>query len=175
MAVLCEAISVIIKVQSIDNFYQGGQEEFKLHIPNSTICSDGELVRVGFMSPQETREYVDELLLSGLQYAPEEFCIETPTGIFSMLDEIRDFDDIIVVDQQKGPMRECSWIEFGHLPINQTGETIAACWLFEGERRGFGLHMSAKDAEEGIEIALPEDWSYENSLSKKFTFKEIEL
>lgn len=82
MAVLCEAISVIIKVSSIDHFYKGGRDEFKKHIPNATMCSDGELVRIGFMSPAEVREYIDELIENGLQFAPEELSVETAKGVF---------------------------------------------------------------------------------------------
>ena len=43
MAVLCAAISVIIK-SSIDTFYAGGWNAFTNNVPNQTICSDGELV-----------------------------------------------------------------------------------------------------------------------------------
>ena len=168
MAVLCEGISVIIKVRSIDEFYDGGREEFKKRIPNSTMCSDGELVRVGFMSPSEVREYVDELIENGLQFAPEELSIETAKGVMSFLNEIREVDDIIVVDQQKGAMIPCDWIEFAHLPIDKEGNTIGACWLFEGERMGYGIHMPA----EGVEISTPDGWSYEGSLSHQFTFIE---
>jgi hypothetical protein len=168
MAVLCEAISVIIKVSSIDQFYKGGREEFKKHIPNSTMCSDGELVRIGFMSPSEVREYIDELIENGLQFVPEELSVETAKGVFSFLEEIREEDDIIVVDQQKGAMIPCGWIEFAHLSIDEEDNKIAACWLFEGERMGYGIHMPA----EGFEISTPDGWSFEGSLSHQFTFIE---
>lgn len=168
MAVLCEGISVVIKVKSIDEFYTGGREEFKKRIPNSTMCSDGELVRIGFMSPDDVKDYIDELIENGLQFTPEDLSIETAKGVMSFLEEIRSDDDIIVVDQQRGAMIPCDWIEFAHLSINDEGNKIAACWLFEGERMGYGIHMPA----EGLEISTPDGWSFEGSLSHQFSFVE---
>lgn len=164
MAVLCEAISVIIKKHSIEKYYRGGWDYFLENIPNSTMCTDEILVRIGFMSPVEVQEYVEELVANGLQFQP-------PT-IGGLSIGLRKKDDITVVDQQKGPMVECGWIEFGHLPVDREGGTISACWLFEGERHGYGIHMPAKDAEEGMEVATPNGWSYESSLSKEYTFVE---
>lgn len=168
MAVLCEGISVVIKVSSIDEFYKGGREEFKKTIPNSTMCSDGELVRIGFMSPPEVRDYIDELIENGLQFMPEELSVETARGVMFFLEEIRDDDDIIVVDQQKGAMIPCDWIEFAHLSIDDKDNKIAACWLFEGERMGYGIHMPA----EGFDISTPDGWSFDGSLSHQFSFVE---
>ena len=168
MAVLCEGISVVIKVRSIDEFYKGGREDFKKRIPNSTMCSDGELVRIGFLSPPEVREYIDELIENGLQFMPEELSVETANGVMSFLEEIRNDDDIIVVDQQKGAMTPCDWIEFTHLSIDDDDNKIAACWLFEGERMGYGIHMPA----EGFDISTPDGWSFEGSLSHQFSFVE---
>ena len=58
MAVLCEAISVIIKKSSIDTFYVGGWNAFTSNVPNQTICSDGELVRIGFFSPKYVEYFI---------------------------------------------------------------------------------------------------------------------
>ena len=38
---------------------------------NSTMCTDGELVRVGFMSPNAVQEYVESLEAGGLQFKEE--------------------------------------------------------------------------------------------------------
>ena len=61
MAVLCEAISVIIKKKPIETNYEGGWNSFMVSIPNATFCTDGELVRVGFFTLGETENYVNEL------------------------------------------------------------------------------------------------------------------
>ena len=49
MAVLVEAISVIVRVDSINEKFPGGWIGFKDHVPNQTLCADNELARVGFI------------------------------------------------------------------------------------------------------------------------------
>lgn len=53
MAVLIEAISVVVRKDAIEKRFPGGWDSFLDEIPNNTLCTDGELVRVGFMSPQD--------------------------------------------------------------------------------------------------------------------------
>jgi len=61
MAVLVEAVSVIIKASAIQEKYPGGWKKFKANLPNRTMCTDGELIRVGFMVPGDARAFVREL------------------------------------------------------------------------------------------------------------------
>ena len=61
MAVLCEAISVVVRRDSIDIYFKGGWVKFQENVPNSTICSDGELVRIGFMDPDSVQKYIEFL------------------------------------------------------------------------------------------------------------------
>ena len=68
MAVLCEAISVVARRDSIDAFYKGGWDTFQNDVPNATMCTDGELVRVGFMSPDAVGIYIEKLEANGLQF-----------------------------------------------------------------------------------------------------------
>ena len=51
MAVLVEGISAIVRADRLEGFETW--EAFKEIVPNGTLCADGELVRVGFMSPDE--------------------------------------------------------------------------------------------------------------------------
>ena len=153
MAVLCEAISVIIKRKSIDEFFHGGWDKFLLSIQNPTFCTDGELIRIGFMSPDEVKHYVDWLIEEGLQWNFE---------------DDRKQNDIAIVDQQRGLTMPCEWIEFSRLPMGKNGGSMAVCWLFEGERIGFGLHMPSKS----LDISTPEGWEFETSLSHRFKFFE---
>ena len=37
-------------------------------VPNATMCADNELVRVGFMTPQDVEDYVGKLSDIGLTY-----------------------------------------------------------------------------------------------------------
>lgn len=55
MAVLVEAISVIIRRNAIVERFVGGWDAFQQTIPNGTFCKDDDLVRVGFMTPNDIR------------------------------------------------------------------------------------------------------------------------
>ena len=78
---------------SIDKYFKGGWVRFQQNIPNSTMCTDGELVRVGFMSPNAVQEYVESLEASGLQFKEEKKFL----GVFG---KGRSENDIVVVDQR---------------------------------------------------------------------------
>jgi len=111
MAVLIEAISVVIKVDSIlrafDDF-----EEFENIIPNKTLCSDNEIVRVGFMVPDDVEAFIDKLKEYDLIYLDSELSI-----------------DIAVVEQRHGLTTKCEWLEFGHINLSEDGQRIATARL----------------------------------------------
>ena len=153
MAVLCEAISVVIKRTSIDAYFEGGWERFLITtIENPSFCTDGELVRIGFMSPNEVQNFVEWLEQAGLQFNEG---------------TVREQSDIAVIDQQRGLTKPCEWIEFANIPKGDSG-SIAVCWLFEGDRISYGLHMPSAS----LELYTPDGWTYEGSLSEKFKFIE---
>ena len=58
MAILVEAISVVIKRSVIDQKFPGGWEAFVEDCPNRTLCADSALARVGFMTPVDVESYV---------------------------------------------------------------------------------------------------------------------
>jgi hypothetical protein len=146
MAVLIEAISVVVRKDAINNKMEGGWERFKLLIPNSTFCHDDELARVGFLDPQLVGEFVKELLALGLIYLEG----DEPT-------------DMIVVDQQRGPVTECKWIEFARLGFDDG--KVGVAWLWEGPRMGHGTHMKMD-----MTISMPAGWHFKDSLSDNFQF-----
>lgn len=149
MAVLVEAISVVVRRAAIDARYAGGWRKFANTVPNNTLCTDGYLVRVGFMSPSDVDDFIQELELSGLTFVRN----EQPA-------------DFTVVDQLTGPTIPTAWLEFARLKLGASTEEVAACWQFEGARAGAGVHMpSAKMA-----LATPDGWRYEDSLSANFKF-----
>ena len=147
MAVLVEGISVLIRIESIQNKMIGGEARYRLLIPNSTFCDDGQLARVGFLDPTAVGSFIDELQDSGLTFM-----------------ENGKADDFVVCDQQCGPTTDCDWLEFGHLPI-EDGK-VGAAWLYEGERRAAGLHMQGTR----ITLATPQGWEFKGSLSDEFQF-----
>jgi hypothetical protein len=154
MAVLCEAISVIIKKKPIETNYEGGWNSFMVSIPNATFCTDGELVRVGFFTPGETENYVHELELKGLFFQRENF-------------EDSKTSDIAIVDQYRGPTLPWNWIEFGKFEIEGYDGKISMCWLYDDERLDVkGIHL--KDL--NMKLHSPAGWKPENS--QHIHFKE---
>ena len=145
MPVLCEAFSVIVRRDSIDRVLKNGWEEFLATVPNETLCTDGDLARVGFMDPDAVKKYIKTLEYLGLKFLSDE----------TNVDETKESIDIAVVDQFSGPTTKCDWIEYGELPIDKTGKKIACCWLFEGRRIGGGLHFRQ---DMNLQIVTPSWW-----------------
>jgi hypothetical protein len=110
MAVLVEAISVIVRCDAIDARYPGGWEAFRNGVPNATLASDTEIARVGFMTPIDVEAYVRELQMNGLAFNRH--------GTSA---------DFAVVDQQRGPTKPCAWLDWGHVSVS--GGQVVACRL----------------------------------------------
>jgi hypothetical protein len=153
MAVLCEAISVIVRRDSINEFFNGGWEGFLKAIPNSTMCTDGELVRVGFMDPKYVEQFVTEIVDGGLQFKP----------LMDSSDELREIDDIAVIDQMNGLTGECSWVELARLPIGEEKIEVLMCWLYEGQRIASGIHMKGPS----MDLYTPDGWTPQNAIKRK--------
>ncbi len=128
MAVLLEAISVIIRMDAIQKLYPGGWEVFRDAAPNQTLCADSKLARIGFMSPVDVESFVKELEELRFVYMDNGSC-----------------KDIVVADQQRGFAIPCDWAQCGSVSIE--GNDIKACqavdddsfqlmtpdgWQFEG-------------------------------------------
>jgi hypothetical protein len=120
MAVLVEAISVIILRQSIDEKYPGGWSSFVDKVPNKTLCFDSHLARVGFMVPQDVQKYVEFLQSQGLRFLSD-----------------GNFMDIAIVDQLGGLTRPCEWLEFTQIVLGASGSKIAICGLLGSDQREF--------------------------------------
>jgi len=164
MAVLVEAISVIISVSAIEEKFPGGWTEFKAMVPNQTLCSDTEIARVGFMEPSDVEDFITKLTNGFLKFLMDGRAI-----------------DIAVVDQQRGLTVQCDWLEVGHVDLGgNTAHRVAAArlvnsdisqidtpdnWQFEGslshtfgfsptESRKAGLKLLR--VENGLEVYLNE-------------------
>lgn len=154
MAVLCEALSVIVRADAIRQRYRGGWVAFERSIPNQTYCSDGELARIGFFSPQEVQAYVSTLLEHGLRFREQVDMSEA------------EMNDVVVVDQHHGPTQQCPWIEFTKTQLCEGAVTVTVsmCWLFEGRRLAHGIHV--KDLK--MRLATPAGWTPEGAQSIRF-------
>ncbi|MBI1372924.1 MAG: hypothetical protein GC159_09210 [Phycisphaera sp.] len=141
MSVLIEGISVVVRMDSILDFFRGGWEAFRGLVPNRTLCSDSELTRVGFMTPDDVEHFIKNLEEQGVVYREYE---DGPAV------------DMVVVDQQRGVIGQCDWIEYGHVPLDSTREKmVAACRLKGGA---------------STSLMLPDGWAFERSLSNSFRF-----
>lgn len=112
MAVLIEAISVITRIDTILNAVPGSWDGFKRIVPNSTLCADTEIARVGFMSPVDVESYIKKLTGLGFEFLRDGAAI-----------------DIAVVDQIRGLTSACTWLQFGRVPRGDRGDRVAACRL----------------------------------------------
>ena len=149
MAVLVEGISVIVRRDSIERKFPGGWNAFVKSVPNATLCTDGDIARIGFMDPKDVEKYIERLELNGLTFLDDGKTV-----------------DIAVLDQQRGPTISCNWLEFGRLPFGVGGNKVSACWLFDGPRLAAGLHVRGTS----MELCMPLGWTFENSLSRSFAF-----
>lgn len=113
MAVLIEGISVILRAEAITGKYPGGPEAFGAGVPTpSTLCADGELARVGFMTPDDAKAYVEALERTGLRYVDNGAAV-----------------DLVVVDQRTGLRAPCDWAAFGHTTWGgDPKQVIAICY-----------------------------------------------
>lgn len=130
MAVIVEGISVVIRCDAIRDRHVGSLKAFMAELPNESFCADGELARVGFMSPSDAKAYVEHLGRRGLCYAVD--------GIAK---------DLVVVDQRTGMRANCTWALFGStdwekdpkrpivvcaaLPTHVDGVVVPRGWIFE--------------------------------------------
>ena len=114
MAVLVEAISVIIKIQSIEQ--HGGLPKFEelLKKREGTLCMDGLLARVGFMVPEDVEKYCRLLEEKGLLHQVDNKA-----------------HDFVVVDQQIGCTTPCDWLEVGE--VDPGYGSIVCCRLVSDE------------------------------------------
>lgn len=171
MAVLVEAISVIVRRDAVARSYPGGWDAFVDAVPNATLCADDDLARVGFMHPDDVGAFIGVLTRHGLRFVEDGHAV-----------------DIAVADQQRGLTSACDWLEFGKIRLKESpdsvakenpesrregpGEqaTISACWLVADEQHGYGVHVPSAS----MELATPAGWRFEGSMSERFGFVPTE-
>ncbi len=112
MAVLVEATSVITRIAAILKEVPGGWDGFERIVPNSTLCADTEIARVGFMSPVDVESFIKKLTGLGLEFLRDGAAV-----------------DVAVADQIHGLTSACTWLEFGRVSSGGSGGRVAACRL----------------------------------------------
>ena len=173
MAVLIEATSVVIRRSSIDKKFPGGWDAFVQEVPNQTMCTDGKLVRVGFMTPDDVGQYVNSLESNGLIYLKnDEAC------------------DLVVADMLKGFPVKCDWAKYSKVPFGgDNSKIIRICqevedddetiffpdvWEFEGSisDKGSSAFIPNEEIEERLDFLKKAENGVNVYLDKK-TGKEI--
>lgn len=154
MAVLVEALSVVVRKKSIESKFKGGWAHFVASVPRDAFCSDEELACVRFLRPEEVGEFIGWLEEGGLVFVIHDHTI-----------------DIAVMDQFNGPTgppNSTNWLEFSRL--GTPGNRISACWLYEGNRWVDGIHSHTAH----FKVHSPEGWSFPTSLSANAKFQALE-
>lgn len=108
MAVLIEAISVVVRLSDVKDKVPGGWEQFVRESPADMLCADSNIARVGFLDLAEAQAFVTGLEAHGLAFLTD--------GKSA---------DIAVVDQGTGPTTPVDWLEFGIVPFLDGAVTIA--------------------------------------------------
>jgi hypothetical protein len=139
MAVLVEALCVIIRRGTIDAKYPGGWEKFEAAHRLMPVCADDRIMRLAFTSPMDMRIFIRELEKLGFEYMKDGKSAE-----------------IAIIDQSRGFMAPCDWLEYGHVAIGNGRTWVAAC-RFAG--------CPSKN------IVLPLGWTFRNSLSERYPIK----
>jgi hypothetical protein len=136
MSVLVEAHSIIVRCDAVHERYSGGWEQFVDEVPNRTLCTDGEIARVGFMSPSDAQAYINHLVCCCLRFCENETAPE-----------------IAAVFQLTGLKVPCDWLEYGrmYLDIGAPSASVAYCRLQNGSC---------------TQLATPARWKYHGSLSQ---------
>jgi hypothetical protein len=147
MAILLEAINVVIKDQSLENKCKGGyigllMDITRLNLPWHTDC---ELFRIGFMGPDTLHNFLPVLEERGLKFT-EDWCI---------------------VDMMSGPTKPCNWLGFGRQMFFKNGSNVGVsfdsysiAWLKSQYHSG----LVCNDSNE-YTIATPESWDFKNAIS----------
>ena len=99
MSLLIEALCVVLKASAVVGKFPGGFEAFAASVPRGTLCADGELVRVGFMRPEDVQAFVARLEPLGFVAIREGKAV-----------------DLVVADEAGGLLAPCEWAEFARVP-----------------------------------------------------------
>ena len=137
MAVLVEALTVVVPFHHVDKKLRGGIDFFLSNIPNQTFRHDQVLAAISFMVPDDVQLYVTFLEMHGLSYVVDGKA-----------------KDLAVVDQLKGSVLPCDWLHCLLFP-----------WEGDPEKAVMIATNNFDDIRQGV--AVCEGWCYEGSLSQQ--------
>lgn len=138
MTILIEAISIVVRCDSLERLGSEGLDIFYSSIPNQTYYSDGSLARVGFMDEQDALDFIAFLESLGLRHLQGEESV----------------DFAIVLQGQKESSR-CEWLERFEIDCQGTVLDMAAFVDAEGN-----VHLE----EEPGEFVASDGWSLDEAI-----------
>jgi len=121
---------------------QGGWEEFRRLAPAETLCTDGEIARVGFDNVEGVAEFLRLLIARGLRY-----------GVGPAEDDIATFRLEPGPDGRHSKHSPCDRIVYAYYTWTDTGWRVISAVLKNGQ--------APKN-----EVAFPSGWDYEQSPSQ---------
>lgn len=154
MAIYCEAISVVVRKGTVRSVLGISPENLIDIFPGGSCWDDENLIRFGFMAPQDAEIWINRLEDMGLTFVDE-----IDSGFLAR--------DIVVVDQTNGPTCNCEWIE--------TQIVDGYRWAWElGKPRGsfdppFDLHernftLISHEEFNGLPVVIDNQWSSDQSI-----------
>jgi hypothetical protein len=150
MAILLEAINIVIKRESAEKKYSGGILTLFMDLARFDLPShmDFELIRIGFMDPDTLHNFVPVLLERRVDFT-EDWCI---------------------VDMMSGPTKPCSWLGFGRQMFFKNGSNIGISfepysigWLKSKSHFGIICNQSNE-----FRLAIPKNWNFSNAVTNMF-------
>ena len=141
MPVLIEANSVIVLREAIATRMHGGWENFVRLAPASTLCTDGELVRVGFDTQEAMVEFLRALRDRGLRY-----------GVGPADDDVATFQLGFGPQGPEHKHSPCARIVYSYYAWTESGWQVIGAVLQDGQAPP-------------QEVAVPPGWAYERSAS----------
>lgn len=110
MSVLIEANNIVLRIETIEEKYPGGVDQYIKDCPNRSLCMDDEIIRIGFLTLRETEQFVRYLESLGFR------CVTNGQ-----------FDEIAVLDQFEGFYYPCDWLDFTNTAGAEHMQRISAC------------------------------------------------
>ena len=142
MPTLVESNSVIVCRDAIDARMQGGWDAFLGLAPTATLCTDGEIVRVGFDEFEAMVEFLRALRGRGLRY-----------GVSPSEDEMATFRLEGGEDGPHSRQSPCDRIVYAFYLWTESGWRVISAVLKDGQ--------APRDR-----VAVPPGWDYEQSPSR---------
>ena len=147
MTILIEAISIVLRCDSLERLSPEILDQFYSSIPNQTYCSDGRLARVAFLDNQDANGFILFLETLGLVHLQDEESVDFTIALQGHKDSSR-----------------CGWLERFEIESQGTMVDVAAYVDAQGN-----IYL---EKESGGFIA-PDSWSLDQEIIRYGSRNEL--